>query len=144
MTDYPEYERQQELASQGDHVAKCMSAILDAVGPASRSLASLQARVYKDTGPGITISFQLGDGSYVWAGDLRARDEALVTRVRRIGFSSIVEGTDREVELRWLDLLDESFKSPADCVYEFERLVELTDQEALTIWHEEHNDPSFC
>lgn len=124
----------------GTRVHKYMSSIFDAVGPANKSLASLQARVYKDAGPGIAVSFQLDNGDYVWAGDLRALDETLVTRVCRIGFSSIIEGSDQEVELRWLNLLDESLESPEDAVKEFERLVELTCQEVQDVWIAEHND----
>jgi hypothetical protein len=139
--DYPEYERQQELACVGDHIPEYMQAIFDdaASGP---TLAHLQHRIYKDTDAGISISFQLDDGTYVWVGDTQGGDPALVSRVHRIGFSSIVEGSDAEVGLQWLDLLDERWETTELVVAEFNRLVDETNDEACRLWDEEHGDDS--
>ena len=141
MTDYPEYERQQELAHQGDHVLEYMKAVLDDWQPAHETLASLARRVYKDTDAGIAVSFQLDDGTCIWSGDKRGDDSSLVPRVHRIGFSSIVEGSDTVVPLRWLDLLDESLDSPDKAVAEFNRLADEVNDEACELWDEEHELP---
>lgn len=136
--DYPEYERTQELAHAGDHVPACMQAIFEDAG-SDPTLASLQRRIYKDTNAGISISFQLDDGTYVWVGDRSAGDVDLVPRVQRIGFSSIVEGSDATVPLRWLNLLDERFDTAEKAVSEFNRLVDATDEWACELWREERN-----
>jgi len=138
MIDYPEYERQQELAHQGDHVLEYMKAVFNDWQPAHDTLASLDRRVYKDTDAGIEVSFQLDDGTCIWSGDKRGDDSSLVPRVHRIGFSSIVEGSDAAVPLRWLDLLDESLDSPDKAVAEFNRLADEVNDEACELWVEEH------
>lgn len=138
--DYPEYERQEELAHQGDHVAEYMKEIMNEWGVTHPTLAGLQRRVYKDTAAGISVSFQLDDGSFIWVGASEADDESLVSRVHRIGFSSIVEGSDCEVALRWLDLLDEQWDTPEKVIGEFERLVQETNDEACRLWDEEHDE----
>lgn len=139
MADYPEYERQQELACAGGHVPACMQAIFDDAG-SDPTLSSLQRRVYKDTDAGISISFQLDDGSCIWPGASNADDPALVSRVRCIGFSSIVEGSDAEAPLRWLNLLDETLDAPEKAVIVFNHLVEETDTFARELWEQEHAD----
>lgn len=136
--DYPEYERQQELASVGDHILDYMGAIFNEWGPNNPTLASLQRRVYKDTDAGISVSFELDDGTQIRSGDLGGTDPSLVHRVRRISFSSIVEGSDRHVELQWLDLLDDQWDTPMKAVAEFNRLVDDTNDKACRIWDEEH------
>lgn len=138
--DYPEYERQQELALQGDHIPDYMVAIFDEVCAFDYTLSDLQRRVYKDTDAGISLSFELDDGTYVWSGAMTASDATLVPRVRRIGFSSIVEDSDREVSLQWLDLLDPDLDTLEKAVAEFNRLVQETDDEACRIWDEERTD----
>jgi hypothetical protein len=135
--DYPEYERQQELACVRDHIPEYMQAIFDDAASGS-TLAHLQHRIYKDTDAGISISFQLDDGTFLWTGDKRLLDNSLVNRVSQIGFSSIVEGSDAEVGLRWLDLLDEQWETPELVVAEFNRLVDETNDEACRLWDEEH------
>lgn len=147
--DYPAYERSQELAAQGGHVLSCMEAIFDDAQPAHDTLASLQRRVYKDTDAGISVSFELDDGTCIWSGSPSARDCTLVGRVRRIGFSSIVEGSHRVVGLTWLDLLDDKIENPEVAVAEFNRLVQETNDEACAIWDKEHADdddrsPDLC
>lgn len=132
--DYPAYERAAELACQGDHVASYMEAIFANSGASLSKLASLQRRIYEDTEAGISISFQLDDGSFVWSGNKVAEDALLVRRVRKIGFSSIVEGSDAEVPLRWLDLLDEELDTADKFVQKFNDFVEQTDAEAVGIW----------
>jgi hypothetical protein len=145
IMDYPEYERSQELAHAGDHVPEYMQAIFDDAG-SGHTLSDLQRRIYKDTDAGISVGFQLDDGSYVWNGDSQARDASLVRRVHRIGFGSIVEGSEAEVPSQWLDLLGEQFDTADKAVAEFNRLVEDTNDQACVLWHEEHDqeetDPS--
>jgi hypothetical protein len=138
--DYPEYEHQQELASQGDHIPVYMAAIFADACCCKSTLSSLQRRIYKDTDAGISISFRLDDGTYIWPDTILAADEKLVSRVRAIGFSSIVEGSEREVSLQWLDLLSEDLDTPEKAVAEFNQLVQETNDEACTIWSEEHFD----
>ena len=136
--DYSEYEFSQELAHAGDHVPAYMQAIFDSVC-SDPTLSNLQRRVYEDTDAGISISFQLDDGSCVWVGDARASEASLVSRVARIGFSSIVEGSDSVVPLEWLDLLDEKLDTAEKAVAEFNLLVEDTNDYACQLWHEEHD-----
>lgn len=138
--NYPEYERQQELACQGDHIPTYMAAIFAEAGWYTNTLSSLQHRIYKDTDAGISISFQLDDGTYIWPGALGANTAELIPRVRAIGFSSIVEDSDREVPLQWLYLLREDLDTPEKAVAEFNRLVQETNDEACAIWNEEHLD----
>ena len=135
--DYPAYERSQELAHAGDHVPEYLQAIFDDAG-SGHTLSDLQRRIYKDTGAGISVSFQLDDGTYVWVGDKNAGDTSLVPRVWQIGFSSIVEGSDSEVPLRWLNLLDEQFDTTEKAVSDFNRLVDETNEWACQLWQEEH------
>ena len=137
MTDYPEYERQQELACTGDHVPAYMQAIFDDTG-SDPTLGSLQHRIYKDTDAGISIGFELDDGTCIWSGSSGADDPAMVPRVRSIGFSSIVEGSDAEVPLRWLNLLDETLDTPEKAVILFNHLIEETDTFACELWEQEH------
>jgi hypothetical protein len=138
MTDYPEYERQQETAAQGEHVRACMDAIIEDAGANFRILASLQRRAYKDTEAGISLSFQLDDGTYIYVGTIGGNNASLVDRVRRIGFSSIVEGTDREVAPTWLDLVSDEIDSPEKAVAEYNRMQQETNDEACEIWEQEH------
>lgn len=135
--DYPDYERQQELAQAGDHVAEFMQAIFDEWQPNGNTLSSLNYRVYKDTEAGISVGYQLDDGSYVWNGDKRLEDPKLVNRVQAIGFSSIVEGSDAEVGLTWLNLLDEDLDSPEKAVEAFQHRVDETNDAACELWGQE-------
>lgn len=140
MTDYPAYERMQEYAALGDHVTNCMNSIIAGFASGDRTLASLQRFASKYTDAGITISFQLDDGTYVWPGDKQAFDPTLVDRVRKIGFSSIVEGSDAEVPLRWLDLLDDAIESSDEAFEYYELYTQETNDEACRIWDEEHSE----
>jgi hypothetical protein len=138
--DYPDYERQQELAHAGDHVVEYMQAIFDEWQPADNTLSSLNRRVYKDTDAGISVGYQLDDGTYVWNGDRRLEDPKLVNRVQAIGFSSIVEGSDAEVGLTWLNLLDENLDSAEKAVEAFQHRVDETNDAACELWEQEHED----
>ena len=135
--DYPSYERAMELACQGSHVAEYMAAIFADAG-SDANLASLSRRLYKDTEAGISLSYQLDNGEYIWPGDEAAADTKLVNRVSKIGFSSIVEESDCEVPLTWLDLLDESIDSAEKAVSEFNKLASETDDYACSLWNQEH------
>lgn len=131
-----DYEQQQEDAAAGQHVAACMAAIFDEWQPAHSTLASLQRRVYKDTDAGISLFFALDDGTFVWVGSPMAEDPTLVSRVKKIGFSSIVEGSEAEVPVSWLNLLDDSVDRPSTAVSEFERLAAETSNTACELWAE--------
>jgi hypothetical protein len=139
MTSEIDYERQQETAAQGEHVRACMDAIIEDQW-ADRTLASLQRRAYKDTDAGILLSFQLDDGTFIYSGTIEAKDASLVNRVRRISFSSMVEGTDREVAPTWLDLLSDEIDSPEKAVAEYNRMQQETNDEACAIWEEENGN----
>lgn len=122
-----------------NRIADFMDAIIREWAPNRPTLASLGRRLYKDTDAGITISYQFDDGSYSWsAPHLDLNNPGLVSRVRCIGFSSIVEGTDQEVPLQWLDLLDDQWVTAADAVTEFNRLAAETNDEACRAWNEAH------
>jgi hypothetical protein len=138
MTSEIDYERQQETAAQGEHVRACMDAIIEETGANFRSLSSLQKRAYDDTEAGISLSFQLDNNTFIWVGTIGGCDASLVDRVRRIGFSSIVEGSDREVALTWLDLLSDEIDSPEKAVAEYNRMQQETNDEACRIWEEEN------
>jgi hypothetical protein len=138
--DYPEYERNQELACAGNHVAEYMAAIFDEYPTNKKTLAALNHRVYKDTDAGISLGYQLDDGTCIWNGDARLEDPTLISRVHRIGFSSIVEGSDAEVPLTWLDLLDENLDSPQKAVEAFQHQVDETNDFACELWRQENED----
>jgi len=140
MTSEIDYERQQETAAQGEHIRACMDAIIEDAGANFRNLESLQRRAYKDTEAGISLSFQLDDGTFIYSGTIGGNDASLVDRVRRIGFSSIIEGSDREVEGSWLDLLSDEIDSPEKAVTEYNRMQQETDDEACAIWEEENGN----
>jgi len=141
MADFSDYERQQETAAQGEHIRACMEAIIEYTG-ADCTLASLQRRAYEDTDAGISLSFQLVDGTFIYSGAIEAKDASLVNCVRRIGFSSIAEGTDREVDAIWLDLLSDKIDSPEKAVAEYGQMQLETNDKACAIWKEENGDDS--
>ena len=84
----------------GKVIAACMREILTQNDAAT--LAQLQRKAGKYTDAGIRVSFKLHDGSNLSSGDKRAADPGMIDRVRRIGISSIAEGSDAV----WIDLLD--------------------------------------
>lgn len=129
--NYPDYELLQEFSHIGEQTSEYMQAIFSDAG-SDPTLSSLQRRIYKDTEAGISVSFDLDDCTKVYPGDQQSHDPALVSRVSRIGFSSIVEGSDVEIPCQWLRLLD--YGTPEEAVKEFNRLVQDTDSKACQEW----------
>lgn len=121
-----------ELSHLGDHIPEFMQAIFDDAGSNS-TLSSLQNRIYRDTDSGVAVSFELDDGTRIYPGDGKAANPFLISRVKAIGLSAIVEGSDSEVPLRWVNLLDEDLKSAEMAVSEFNRLVDFTDEDACSL-----------
>lgn len=99
-----EYFRMEKNAAIGQVIGACAKAIFEAHD--CSTMAELQRNMYKYTDAGIAISFELHDGTFVYSGDERARDiKDPWNWIRQIGVSSIVEGSDAEVPLTWIDLL---------------------------------------
>mgnify|MGYP003339749754 FL=1 len=104
-----EYYEMQENVATGQAIALCVKAILSE--ESAQTLAQLQRSAYKYTDAGVSVGFLLDDGSYLWNGDSRAADPAMIDRVVDICVSSIVEGSDAEVPPVWIDILGNRKKS---------------------------------
>lgn len=137
--NYPDYELMQDYAHIGEQISDYMQAIFSEAG-SEENLASLQRRIYKDTEAGISVSFDLDDYAVIRPRDERGSDPTLVSRVRLIGFSSIVEGSDLEIPIQWLRLLD--YDTPEEAVKEFNRLVQDTDNKACQAWGDQPKELS--
>ncbi|MBM3493291.1 MAG: hypothetical protein FJX72_03055 [Armatimonadetes bacterium] len=134
-----------EDAAVGQHIAACVRAIFrdwDAT-----TCAEFQREGFKYTEAGVSISFLLDDGTPLYCGDERARDPAMVARVLDIGVSSIVEGSDAEVPLEWLNLPqrchpdgDDGIETPEAAVAAFNKLVKEINDAACELWHEANDD----
>jgi hypothetical protein len=131
-----QYERMQEEAEMGKHVAECMRLILHEED--GETLADIQDSVHKYTDSGIAISFELDDGICVWKGDKKAQDISLVSRVKRIGFSSVIEDSDAESPLIWLDIT--KIEDPEKVLEKYKKLVASTDKEAHELYLEIKRD----
>jgi hypothetical protein len=108
-----------------------------------RTLGEMQRDAYKYTDAGVSVSFELDDGTFLWSGDVRAYDPSMIDRVVKIGVSSIIEGSDTEVPLEWLDLADHSFLDEGGDVLAreaYERLLSWTNDEACAIAREEEEE----
>jgi hypothetical protein len=101
--DEIEYHQMQEDAAIAANIGKAVRAILNHYD--ATTLARLQRNAYKYSDCGVSVSFRLYDGTYIWNGDSRALDPAMVDMVEDICISSIVEGSDAEVEPFWLDIV---------------------------------------
>jgi hypothetical protein len=132
--------RAQEHEAIGEVIAANAKAIF--ANYEAETMASLQRALYDCSDAGIAISFELHDGSFVWVGDRRARDiPDPESWVRRIGVSSIVEGSDVEVELQWLDLGDPKYADEGGeklAVADFNTLCHAVNDEACRLWDEAH------
>jgi hypothetical protein len=130
--------RSGESAAFGEVVAANAKAIFDAHGAAT--MAGLQSRLYKDTEVGVSVSFRLHEGPDVYVGDPRAAEIAGPWNwIRSIGVSSIVEGSDAEVPLEWIDLASPPYADEggeARAVAEFAGLVERVNDAACGLWDE--------
>jgi hypothetical protein len=141
---HKDYLQMEEDAAIGELITKCMRAILAAHD--ADTLARLQRKAYKYTEAGVSVGFQFDDGTYLWNGDKRAHELGIENRVRRIGVSSIIEGSDAQIPVEWLDLLDivnaEEEDIEAMACKRYDELVEQIDAAACALWDEvqEHDE----
>lgn len=118
----------------GKVILENLSAILD-----GRTLYGLQRDAYKYTDAGVSVGFRLYDGSYLWNGDARAHDPAMIRRVEAIGVGSIVEGSDAEIPVEWLTLSDDPYCVEGGaplCRDAYHALLARIDAEACAAWDE--------
>lgn len=165
-----EYDRMQEEQAIAGIISRCAKAIFDAHG--AETMEQLQRNLYKYIDCGPAISFELNEAAceyahdcleaeiglepirvnrFVYVGDPRARTIVYPwLSICKIGVSSIVEGSDAEVPVQWLDL--EQFADP-DGPYEgdlpelgkaavdaFSKIVNEVNQEACALWNEANPD----
>jgi hypothetical protein len=175
MSIYSRYEAQteadwqasEEANAMGEIVSACAKAIFDAFD--AETMEQLQRNIYKYTDCGPSVSFELygADEEYdafeahiggteprpspfVYVGDKRAETIAQPwLAIRQIGVSSIVENSDAEVPVQWLDLEqltnDDRFKGdiPDLCkaaVQAFGRIVDEVNTEACALWSEANEE----
>jgi hypothetical protein len=150
------YHDQQEAQAIGEIMAACAKAIFDS--QSAETMEQLQRHIYKYNACGPAVSFELHEGAceprkspFVYVGDPRAET---ITEpwlaICKIGISSIVEGSDAEVPLQWLDLEqfanDEKFEGDLDelcdaAVTAFGKIVEEVNDEACALWEEANEEP---
>lgn len=145
-----EYEKMQESAAIGQALAECVKAVMEEYD--ATTLYDLQRAAYKYTECGVSVGFHLFDGLYIWNGDDRADEELLVTYVKDICISSIVEGSDAEVPPVWLNLLGIADGSDSICerypdetvgrlaVRRWRDVLEDVNSEACELWHEANDE----
>lgn len=145
-----EYEQMQESAAIGQALAECVKAVMEEYD--ATTLYDLQRAAYKYTECGVSVGFRLFDGLYIWNGDDRADEESLVTHVKDICISSIVEGSDAEVPPVWLNLLGIADGSDSICekypdetvgqlaVRRWHNVLESVNDEACALWHEANDE----
>lgn len=143
--DEIEYYEMQESAEMGRHMATLARAIFDAHD--ADTMGRLQRNIYKYTDAGICISFRLHDGCdspYVWSGDKRAYEiKEPWNSIAAIGVSSIVEGSDAEVPLMWIELDNEKYgdENGAELIcLDFDALCSEVNDEACALWREANDD----
>ena len=129
-----QYERDQELAAQGQHCNACMDAILSDNG-SDMTLPALYRSIYKYTACGPWLSVQTWDGRWFHCQDLHKVDK---NEVRCLLVGSIVEGSDAEVTADWIDLLE--CESPDDAVNKFNDTVAWVNDEACALLEEANGD----
>lgn len=170
MSIYSRYEAQTESAWQaseeanarGQIITACAKAIFDAHD--AETMAELQRTIYKyiDCGPAVSFELYQDDEAdsleahmggteprpsrFVYVGDKRAETISQPWLcIRQIGVSSIVENSDAEIPVRWLDLEayadDERNEGdlPELCkqaVADFDMLVQWVNDEACALWDE--------
>lgn len=160
-----EFFRAEENAEIGRFIAGIAKAIFDAHD--AETMGQLQRTLYKYTDAGVAISFELHHeipepdsteayigneptpNRFVYCGDERAYTiKAPWNAVRAIGVSSIVEGSDAEVPVEWLDLMqycdDEKYEGDLTLIAEmaltdFNAIVRRVNDEACALWHEAHD-----
>jgi len=149
---WEEYERGNELAAQGEQMARWAGNLLEVWG--EENFRDLNRRVYKSTDCGAYVCLLLWADSPVWSGDQRLAD-IKPGDVKAIGVGSIVEGTDAAVEPDWLYLTDYLNLWEADypeaesedeldtkiatkLCDDFDKVVEAVEHAARDIWNETH------
>ena len=76
---------------------------------------------------------------YICSGDERARDPKLLGSIRYLGCSSIVEGSDAEVPVHWLDLASEEFMEEGGALKAaaaWDSIVDMVNDAACELWEE--------
>jgi hypothetical protein len=114
-------------------------------------MGELQRGFYKYTDAGIAIAFQLHDGTLIYSGNPKAYEiKEPWNHIRRIGASSIVEGSDAEVPLEFIDLFrycdgrhyeGDITDLAAIAVKDFDAQCDFVNAEACALWDEYHNTP---
>jgi hypothetical protein len=141
--DEKEYYEHEENAARGQWIAAIVKHILDQ-HTSDGTMASLQRAIYRGSEAGISVSFELHDGSFVYSGDPRANEiKDPENWVRAIGVSSIVEGSDAEVPLTWIDLADAKYdeeNGAERALADFDQLCDEVNDEACLLWEESHPD----
>lgn len=144
MDEIQYYEMQEEQAI-GEHIANIARTIFESYE--ADTMGRLQRNCYKYTDAGIAISFRLHDGCdspYVYCGDKRAYEiESPWNAIAAIGVSSIVEGSDAEVPLTWIELGDEKYACEGGediALADFESLCDRVNDEACELWDEANSD----
>ncbi len=137
-----DYYEMQESAAIGQAIGLCVRAILS--DNSAQTLGQLQRSAYKYTDAGVSVGFQLHDGSYLWNGDPRAHDPAMIDHVADICVSSIVEGSDAEIAPVWVGIMGivngASEDVAAEAVYRYSKIVADVDADACALWVEAHAD----
>ena len=145
-----EYNEMCESAAIGQALSECVTAVMAEYD--ATLLSQLQRSAYKYTECGASVGFRLMDGTFIWNGDDRADEELLVTYVKDICISSIVEGSDAEVPEVWLNLLGIADGSDPICekypdesvgqlaVRRWHNVLESVNDEACALWHEANDE----
>ena len=160
-----DYHEAQESQAVGEIMVACAKAIFDNFE--AKTMADLQRTIYKYIECGPAVSFELHDGAYGYEDDALEAPIGLDTprkspfvyvgneraetitepwlSIRKIGVSSIVEGSDAEVPPVWLDLEDYANDEKHDgdladlakqAISDFCHIVDEVNDEACALWHE--------
>jgi hypothetical protein len=118
---------------EGAELGKAIAEIAKAFFSDAETMAELARDYYRSVDYGPAISFELHDGQRIYVGSELARtmDKPWLA-IRSIGVSSIVEGSDAEVPLQWLDLLPyaEMEDGPKKAIEAFDAMVNEVNAEA--------------
>ena len=129
---YEQYERGQEMAALGQVAGDNLRAILDAHN--AENFARLARSAYKYTDCGASVGVRLEDGSCHYGDSLARLPEGAA--IVALLVSSIIEGSEATTSTHTVNLLDETFETPAMAVAAYDAALEAVEQEAAAIWHE--------
>jgi hypothetical protein len=132
---------EQEERERGKAIAANAKAIFDIHGAATMYQLGRTLYKYIDCGP--ATQFELHDGSKVYYQSEAANAPEPWTMIRRLAVSSIVEGSDAEVEPIWIDLADEKYMDEGGAglaVKDFNQNVADVNDEATALWHEANDE----